>query len=141
MALRQPDLIKDSRQPSKDLDDLFRDIHIELGDASVEAIVDVALERNLVPEFTLRSCAKRGLHEKCRIAISAETDEGLPRAKPISGGPKPLWKQISLFNCEQAIDLLQREAKAISSDIGKFRILEKLFRDRFGNEIPEFKFS
>ncbi len=137
----QPDLIEGSRKPRLDLMDHFRDIHKELGVADIRQIVDVALNRGLVPDFIRLSCEKRGLNEMCREALKQKTEDGIPYAQPLDDGLKAKWKQTILFTIEQAIDLLQRKAKAIDCDIGEFRTLEQSYRDRFGDAIPPFTFS
>lgn len=137
----QPELIKDSRKPYRDLKDSFRELLKELGTPDVDQAVTLALERGLIPDFVRMKSMRRGLCEICRNAWTERTEGGLPFAQPLDDGERPRWKQRILFSCEEAIDLLRRKSKAIDCGIAEFRLLEQDYRTRFGDAIPEFRFA
>ena len=119
--------------------DLFRDLG---GNVPMRVLGDEAVTRGVIPPEEVQRCTARGIAETCRRALKVKTEDGLPFAKPVAGGFDEHgfipWKQLPLFNYEEAVALLAREAKAVVDDYTELVRLQRWCLDRFGKapEIP-----
>lgn len=139
MVASQASLPTGERIAKDALKELFKTIGIA---PRVSELVDAALERGLIPEEVINSCTRSGLYALCREALKEkESENGLALAKPLGRGRDARWQKVTLMNEAEAISLLQMEYEAVGADIKEFRKYENYFRDRFGDAIPEFKFS
>ena len=135
--MKQGSLIRSER---RELFAAFQGLFREMGRASPRAVAEESVARGIVPPRVLQECQMRGLIEDVRLALKADTEDGLPFAKPI-GNEDADWSQLYLFTYNVASILILREAAAVVHDYKKVRRLHEWCLVKFGRapEIPEFR--
>ena len=120
---------------SDDFRDAIRTLFAELGAVPLRTLWDEAIERDIVTEEILDRVTADGGVALCRKILKEKMKNDLPFAK--STGEKdpitkaPIWKQLDLFEKEEAVYCLEKEAMGVVADIEELHLLWEYFDDRF----------